>query len=77
MKHVFLFLSIASAITAVVLFSMTNLQADEADIEAPSIESEKEHPFAEKCYKCHATEPAHQEWLHSGHSKALVNLRHG
>ena len=34
-------------------------------------------PFAEGCNKCHANEPAYQEWHQAGHSHALVNLIEG
>ena len=39
--------------------------------------SDPKTPFAEGCNKCHANEPAYQEWQHAGHSHALVNLIEG
>ena len=46
-----------------------------APVEAAT--SETKTPFAEGCNKCHANEPAYQEWHQAGHSHALVNLLEG
>ena len=87
MKQIFIFLVMAALMVAVVFFSITNLGADEAkhnddhhggakaEIAVPN--TQKVHPFAEQCYKCHANDAAYKEWTSSGHVKALVNLIHG
>lgn len=38
-------------------------------------EALKDHPLAEKCFKCHGSEIAAREWAKSGHAHNLATLR--
>jgi predicted CXXCH cytochrome family protein len=59
--------------------SAGNDAADATVVITPSLGADpevlKNHPLAEKCFKCHGSEVASQEWAKSGHAHNLTVLR--
>ncbi len=73
MKQAVLFLALALLMGTIAICKIATLHADTAEVATPNTKT----PFAEGCNKCHANEPAYQEWMQAGHSHALVNLLEG
>lgn len=74
--------------TTVLICAWIGVRADESDgtnasdattVITPSLGDDpdalKDHPLAEKCFKCHGSEVAAQEWAKSGHARNLAALR--
>ena len=79
MKHALIFLALSVLMGTVALFALRGYD-NVSTLHAAPVEStpaNTETPFTEGCGKCHASEPAYQEWTQAGHYHALVNLIEG
>ena len=88
MRRLSRWLCVSGIGTTILLFVWIGVRADESEgtgasdatvVITPSLGADpevlKDHPLSEKCFKCHGSEVASQEWAKSGHSYNLVALR--